>query len=160
MAEASTMNAASAVTEESVADRTLIIERVFKASPEKVYKAWTDPAILVKWWGPEGVTTPECQMDVRAGGGWRTTMLMNSGESHTVSGVYRELSPPDRLVMSWGWEEEGTRGHETEIEVTFEPVSAGTKMRFVQNVFQSTEMRDKHAGGWNSSFNDLERIAV
>lgn len=158
MSETSTLNAASAVTEESVADRTLIIERVFKASPEKVFQAWTDPAILVKWWGPEGVTTPKCQMDVRNGGGWRTTMHMNSGEDHTVSGVYREISPPDHLVMTWGWEEDGQRGHETVIDIKFEPVPDGTKMRFVQSVFQNTEMRDRHQGGWDSSFNDLARV--
>lgn len=158
MTDASTINSASAVTEESVADRTLIIERVFKASPDKVFKAWTDPAILVKWWGPEGVTTPQCQMDVRNGGGWRTTMHMNSGENHTVSGVYREISPPDHLVMTWGWEEDGQRGHETVIDIKFEPVSDGTRMRFVQSVFQSTEMRDRHQGGWDSSFKDLARV--
>ena len=48
MADNSTMNAATARTEERPADRTLIIERVFKTSPEKVFMAWTDPAILVK----------------------------------------------------------------------------------------------------------------
>ena len=49
-----TANGATAVREGTVEDRTLVVERVFKASPEKVFKAWTDPAILVQWWGPEG----------------------------------------------------------------------------------------------------------
>jgi uncharacterized protein YndB with AHSA1/START domain len=61
-------------------------------------------------------------------------------------------------VMTWGWEEDGKRGHETVIEVTFEPASSGTKMRLVQSVFESENSRDMHNQGWTSSFNDLERI--
>jgi len=158
MADNRTVNAATATTEGRPADRTLTIERVFKASPEKVFKAWTDPAILVKWWGPEGFETPECEMDVRAGGSWRTTMVSPKGDGHTVSGTYREISPPTRLVMTWGWEQDGERGHETVIEVTFEPAGSGTKMRLVQSVFESQNSRDMHSQGWNSTFDDLERL--
>jgi uncharacterized protein YndB with AHSA1/START domain len=158
MADNSTLNAATARTEGGPADRTLVIERVFKATPEKVFKAWTDPAILVKWWGPEGFNTPECKMDVRAGGAWRTTMVEPGGKGHTCSGVYREISPAKRLVLTWGWEEEGKRGHETVVELTFEPTQGGTRMRLVQSVFDSTSSRDGHSQGWTSSFNDLERV--
>jgi uncharacterized protein YndB with AHSA1/START domain len=158
MADDRPINAATATADERPADRTLIIERVFKAGPETVFKAWTDPAILVKWWGPEGFETPECKMDVRAGGAWRTTMVSPKGDSHTVSGVYREISPPRRLVMTWGWEQDSNRGHETVIEVTFEPTGTGTKMRLVQSVFESQNARDMHSEGWNSTFNDLERF--
>ena len=152
------MNSATATTEQKPADRTLVIERVFKAEPDKVFKAWTDPAILVKWWGPEGLNVPDCEMDVRAGGGWRTTMVSPDGKGHTVSGVYREISPPKRLVMTWGWEEAGVRGHETVVELDFEPTSAGTRVRLVQSVFESTNSRDLHNQGWDSTFNDLDRV--
>lgn len=154
-----TANGAAAVREGTVEDRTLVVERVFKASPEKVFKAWTDPAILVQWWGPEGFTTPEQKMDVREGGAWRTVMVSQSGETHTVSGEYREISPPKRLVMTWGWEQaDGSRGHETMVELSFEPTPNGTKLRLVQRVFASVEQRDSHSMGWNSSLNDLERL--
>jgi uncharacterized protein YndB with AHSA1/START domain len=160
MADDNRMNTTAATTEHQPADRTLIIERVFKAAPEKVFKAWTDPTILVQWWGPEGFSVPECEMDVRAGGSWRTTMVSPKGDGHTVSGLYREISPPNRLVMTWGWQQEGQRGHETVVEVTFEPVSTGTRMRLVQSVFESSSSRDAHSEGWNSTFNDLERYLV
>jgi uncharacterized protein YndB with AHSA1/START domain len=151
------LNAATAVREGTLKDRTLIIERVFKASPERLFKAWTDPAILVKWWGPEGFDTPECTLDVRPGGAWRTHMGGRDG-SHLVSGVYREVAPPRRLVFTWGWENDGTRGHETVVDLTFEPAPGGTRMRLVQSVFQTVESRDLHGEGWNSSFNDLDRM--
>ena len=135
----------------------LVLERLLPAAPDRVFDAWVNPEMLMKWWGPEGFAVPECSMDVRAGGSWRTTMVSPKGDGHTVSGVYREISPPKRLVMTWGWEADGQRGHETLIEVTFEPTPTGTKMRLVQSVFESANSRDMHADGWNSTFNDLER---
>lgn len=139
-------------------DRTLVVERVFKAPPERVFAAWTDPAILVEWWGPEGYQTPEYVMDVREGGAWRTVMRNEKGEVHIVSGVYREIAPPRRLVMTWGWQQpDGTRGHETTVELDFEAVADGTRLRLVQRVFVTAEHRDNHRMGWQSS---LDKLAV
>lgn len=158
MTDAPRVNSAAATHDKSIEERTLVIERVFKAPPEQVFKAWTDPAILVKWWGPETFNTPDCHMDVRPGGSWRTAMVSPEGESHIVSGTYREIMPPQRLVMTWGWEHDGKRGYETEIIVTFEALEAGTRMRMVQRVFETEKDRDNHNMGWTSSFNDLERL--
>jgi uncharacterized protein YndB with AHSA1/START domain len=158
MPDTATANSATARTE-PIEDRTLVIERVFKAPPADIFKAWTDPAILVRWWGPESFKTSQPEMDVRPGGAWRTVMVGPKGERHTASGIYREIAPPKRLVMSWAWQQDdGSRGHETEIEVSLEAAGAGTKMKFVQRVFQNRNDRDGHLGGWSSSFNDLERL--
>lgn len=138
---------------------TLRMTRDFKASPQKVYDAWTDPKMLVQWWGPEGMTTPECKMDVREGGAWKTTMTSaKEGGAYTVSGVYKVLDRPGHLCFSWGWTNEGKRGHETEIDVTFKAIEGGTRMTMVQKVFAEAEQVDKHNQGWSSSFNDLQRF--
>jgi uncharacterized protein YndB with AHSA1/START domain len=140
------------------ADGTLVVERVFKASPDRVFQAWTDPEVLIRWWGPEGHSTPEYALDVREGGAWRTVMRSPGGGAHICSGVYREISPPNRLVMTWAWEQpDGQRGHETVIELTFQRAGEGTRMRLVQSVFDSRDQRDGHGMGWNSSFDDLEK---
>ncbi|MHA1548135.1 MAG: SRPBCC family protein [Alphaproteobacteria bacterium] len=153
------VNSARAVREGQPEDRTLVVERVFRASPERVFQAWTDPAILARWWGPEGMSIPECEMDVRPGGAWSTVMANDEGMRLTVSGVYREITPPERLVMTWGWhQEDGSRGHETEIEVTLEDAPEGTRMRLVQSVFTSLEDRDNHNQGWQSTFNKLDLV--
>ena len=153
------LNSASAVTGTDTASRTLVIERVFRAPPDRVFRAWTDPIELAKWWGPEGLTAPEVDLDVRDGGAWRTVMEAPDGQRMTVSGVFREIRPPERLVMTWGWiGEDGERGHETEIEVTFEGVPEGTKLRLVQRVFDSVEQRNFHNEGWMSTFNDLDKV--
>lgn len=151
------MNAGTA----AVKDRVLRIERVIAATPERLFALWTEPEQLVKWWGPEGFTIPQHALDVRPGGRWRTTMRRPDGSQNTVSGIYRTLDPPRRLVFTWGWDDDaGLRGHETEITVTFEPVTGGTRMVLTQQTFVDSDSRDRHQHGWGSSFVKLEREAV
>lgn len=139
-------------------DRVLRMERVFAADPERIFDAWTDPQKLVRWWGPEGITVPRCEMDVRENGAWLTTMRNEKGEDHIVSGVYRIIDPPKRLVMTWAWHYDGARtGHETELSITLEPVDGGTRLILVQQTFKESEHRDNHRRGWTSTFNDLAR---
>jgi uncharacterized protein YndB with AHSA1/START domain len=142
-------------------DTTLRLERIIAASPERLFALWTEPEELVKWWGPEGFTTPKHAIDVRPGGRWRTTMRRPDGTDHTVSGIYRAIEPPRRLVFTWGWDDDaGMRGHETEVTVTFEPVTGGTRMVLTQQAFADADSRDRHEHGWSSSFVCLAREAV
>ena len=98
-------------------------------------------------------------MDVRPGGRWRTTMRSPEGKHHTVSGIYRALEPP-RRVFTWGWDDDnGARGHETEVTVTFEPTPGGTRMVLTQQAFADAESRGRHEHGWGSSLVCLEREA-
>ena len=116
------------------------MERVIAATPERLFALWTEPEELIKWWGPEGFTTPQHDMDVRPGGRWRTTMRSPEGKHHTVSGIYRTIEPPRRIVFTWGWDDDnGMRGHETEVTVTFEPTPGGTRMVLTQQAFADAE---------------------
>lgn len=137
----------------------LRMERIFPAEPQRIFQAWTDPEQLVRWWGPEGMTTPRCEMDVREDGTWLTTMRNADGEEFTVSGVYRVIDPPRRLVMTWAWHNDGVRdGHETEISIDFDAVDGGTRLVLEQKSFKEPEHRDRHRGGWESSFNELGKF--
>lgn len=138
-------------------DRILRIERTIRAPVDEVFAAFVIPERLARWWGPEGVTIPEYTMDVRPGGKWRTVMLLPDGNKPEVSGVYRSIEKNKRLVFTWAWkQEDGSRGHETEVTVTFEPAGKHTKLTLVQSVFVETVHRDRHGEGWQSSFNSLE----
>ena len=140
-------------------EKILRIEREFKAPPEAVYDAWVTPEIFVRWWGPEGMTTPIHNLDVREGGAWSATMENAEGQQHTSSGVYRVLDRPNRLVFTWAWVgDDGNRGHETEVEVTFTGSTNGTRMVLTQATFEDMPSRDNHNFGWSSSFNDLAKI--
>ena len=95
----------------------LRLSRSFAAPRDRVFRAFTAPAQLARWWGPKGFTVPACTLDVRVGGAWRTVMRSPEGKDHIVSGVYREITPPERMVLTWAWEEAGARGHETLVTI-------------------------------------------
>ncbi len=141
----------------STAERVLVITRVFDAPRLLVLKAWTEPEHLVRWWGPQGFTTPSCKMDVRPGGAFRFHMRSREGTDHWLRGVYREIVEPERLIFSWAWEDaEGKPGHETLVTVSFAEQGARTELTLHQAVFESVTARDAHRGGWTSC---LDRLA-
>ncbi len=134
---------------------SLALSRRFKAPRERVFRALTEPDQLVKWWGPQGFTVPEVALDVRPGGGWRTTMRSPEGNDHIVSGVYRDIVPPSRLVFTWGWETDGPRGHESVVTIELFETADGTRLDLHQQVFESIESRDRHQHGWGGCFDCL-----
>jgi uncharacterized protein YndB with AHSA1/START domain len=133
------------------------IEREFKAPPERVFAAFTDPKLFAEWWGPEGMSCPVCEIDLRVGGRWRTCMRGQQGE-HWVSGAYREIVRPRRLAFTWAWEENGVRGHETVVEIDFVPSGRNTKLVLSHTGFETAEARDKHVHGWTSCFACLDKF--
>jgi len=149
------------INEQVQDDQVLRIERLIPASPERLFELWSEPNELVKWWGPDGFDVPASALDVRPGGHWRTTMRSPQGDLHTVSGVYRTIDKPRRLVFTWGWDDDtGLRGHETEVTVTFEPAPGGTRIVLLQQAFENKDQRDRHNQGWSSSFDCLARVAA
>jgi len=140
------------------AERELVITRVFDAPPRLVFKAWTEPERLIRWWGPQGFTMPSCEMDVRPGGAFRFRMRGPDGTDHRLQGVYREIVEPERLVCTWTWvDAEGKPGHETLLTVHFAEQGGKTKLTLHQAIFESVTARDGHQDGWASS---LDRLAA
>ena len=140
------------------AERELVITRVFDAPPRLVFKAWTEPERLMRWWGPQGFTMPACEMDVRPGGAFRFRMRGPDGTDHRLQGVYREIVEPERLVCTWTWvDAEGKPGHETLLTVHFAEQGGKTKLTLHQAIFESVTARDGHQDGWTSS---LDRLAA
>lgn len=84
----------------SSGDREIVITRVLDAPREQVFKAWTDPEHLARWWGPNGFTTPVCKMDVRPGGVLHYCMRSPEGHDFWGKGVYREVVEPERIVYT------------------------------------------------------------
>jgi len=143
-------------------DRTLRISRIFDAPPAAVFRAWTDPELLVKWWGPEGCSATVTKLDLQPGGTWRTSIINADGEEHFVGGTYQEINPPERLVFTWAWEnvevKNSTPGHQTTITLEFQDHDGSTEMVLTQTRFESTDIRDLHDTGWSSSLNCLNNI--
>jgi len=125
---------------------TLRLTRVVPARREVVFRAWTDPEALRRWWVPfEGMTVPAAEVDLRPGGRYRFTMRSAKGEEFHLSGVYREVRPPERLVYTWRWE--GADG-ETLVTVDFEASGATTLLHLTHERFPDDAVRDRHGTGW------------
>lgn len=141
----------------SDAPSTLRIRRHFKAPRRLVFDAWTNPGSTVGWWGPRGFTAEFQEIDPRPGGRFRIGMRSLEGQLHVSAGAYREVVPPERLVMTHGWEgDDGRLGHETLVTVTLNEHDGGTEMIFEQTGFESAGSRDGHAGGWGEAFDSLD----
>ena len=138
------------------ADRVLVITRVFDAPRELVFKAWTEPAHMAQWFGPRGFTSKVLKHDLRAGGAYRVHMVGPDGD-HWSQGVYREVVPPERLAMTFGWgDANGNRTRpETTLTLLFEDVGGKTRLTLHNAVFESVTARDMHNEGWTSSLDCL-----
>jgi len=146
------MSASSGMT-----DRDLVVTRLIDAPRPLVFKAWTDPVRIARWWGPKGFVTVDYDMDIRPGGSYRFRMRSPEGTDHRKRGVYREIVEPERIVFTFAWEQpDGRLGLETLITVTLEAEGAKTRLTLHQTGFDTIAWRDDHQIGWTSC---LERFA-
>jgi uncharacterized protein YndB with AHSA1/START domain len=139
------------------AERELVITRIFAAPRRLVFKMWTEPEHLVRWWGPRGFKTISGRMDVRPGGAWSRLMRTPDGSVIRKHGVYREIVAPERLVLTYVTDDAaGNPGPETLVTVTFTDLGGKTRLTLHQAGFESGAAREAHHGGWTSC---LERLA-
>lgn len=135
------------------ADRVLLITRLIDAPRPLVFKAWTQPEHVARWWGPQGFTTIHCDMDIREGGAYRFGMRSPQGTDHWKRGVYREIVDPERIVFTFAWENpDGTLSHELLTTVTFAEQGGKTLLTLRQAVFETSGQCDSHGQGWTSTF--------
>jgi uncharacterized protein YndB with AHSA1/START domain len=80
--------------------REVVIKRVLSAPRELVFKVWTDPEHLARWWGPHGFTNPRCETDARPGGQIPIDMRGPDGTVYPMAGEFKEVTPPERLVFT------------------------------------------------------------
>lgn len=136
--------------------RTLVMTRVFDAPRQLVFKCWTEPEHLARWWGCAGSTVTTFKGDFRPGGAFRVVMRLSDGSDHRVCGVFREIAAPERLAFTWAWEDpEGRLGHETLVTVSFAERGGKTEITLRHAVFETVPTCDLHRQGWTASFDRL-----
>jgi len=138
----------------------LNIRRLYHASRERVFRTWTDPDQLNKWFAvAEGFTTPIADVDLRVGGRYRLGMKP-PGEDGVliVSGVYQQISPPEKLVFTWRWESPNADEPETLVTVEFNEQGNDTEVILTHELFNDIPQRDKHGEGWIGCMNNLGRL--
>ena len=150
-----------------------VIERIFDAPRELVWRAWTDPEWFVRWWGPAMFTSPTVQMDLRPGGRFVWVMRDPDGHDYYTVGEYREIDPPNRLVYtdSFG-DAEGNvisptaygMGEDfpetTVVTVTFEDLGGRTRLRIASDQAVPGDMWEMASSGWATSLDKLAGVVT
>ncbi len=137
------------------ADTVLRLRRTFAAPREAVWRAFTVAEELKRWWGPRGMTCPVAELDVRPGGRYRTEMRAPDGGVYVTTGEFREVAPPERLVLTWVWGEGEMAGHETLLTIELEDRGGATELTLTHERFPDAAKRDLHDQGWSSSLDCL-----
>ena len=143
-------------------DEQILITREFDAPKELVYKAWTTPELVKRWWHANRGEMTACEIDLRVGGGWRYVMVTTDGFEVGFHGEYREIVPNERLVSTEVYE--GMPDGEALDTLTFTEVDGRTTLEILVQ-HQSKEHRDAHiASGMEDGMQDamdlLEQVAV
>jgi uncharacterized protein YndB with AHSA1/START domain len=135
----------------------LRVSRRFAAPRERVFRAWTEAPALRKWFRvAEGYATPIAEVDLRVGGRYRLGMQApDATEPQIVGGVYREISPPERLVFTWQWEGAPPEAPETIVTVEFHQHGSQTEVVLTHEGFPDRPARDQHGAGWQGCFDGL-----
>lgn len=138
---------------------TIVVEVVIDAPRSVVWSALTDPRMLASWWGsPDTYRADQWTIDLRVGGKWQSRGTSNDGSTFGVDGEFLEISPIDRLLMTWlpSWDTTAT----TQIEYTLSDEANGTRLRMVHSGFAGhAASRDNHAYGWSRVLSWLGEFA-
>ncbi|HEX5851350.1 MAG TPA: SRPBCC domain-containing protein [Rubrobacter sp.] len=146
----------------------LVVTRDFDAPRELVFRAWTEPERVRRWWGPEGFTMPYCDIDLRPGGTFLRCMRAPGGLDFWVTGVFREIVAPELLVFTDSFaDKEGNVVPPTRygagsgmplerlVTVTFEELAGSTRVTVRHAGLPSGEDRDLVRHGWAGGLESL-----
>jgi len=139
------------------APATLQVRRTFQAPRAKVFQAWTEAQALKRWSAPGDFITPLADVDLRVGGRYRIHMQAPDGTLHKVTGTYRVVDPPKKLVYTWFWETKAEDG-ETLVTVEFHERGRGTEVVLTHELFPNDEARKSHEMGWTACFEKLATL--
>jgi uncharacterized protein YndB with AHSA1/START domain len=134
----------------------LSIERAYPVAPEKVWRAWTDPEALKRWWMPRpDHRVSLAELDVRVGGRFRIVFGGPDGEENEAAGEYLEVERHRRLVFTWHWPR-STPERVSRVTITFMPSGGGTELVFRHDRFHDHAAADNHKRGWTAAFAGLD----
>jgi len=138
---------------------TLQLRRAVRATPARVFQAWTTPAEMKRWKGPGDLAVPVVEVDLRVGGRYRVNMRAPDGSEHRVTGTYRVVDPPRKLVYTWLWETNPDMG-ETVVTVEFRDLGGSTEVVLTHEWFPTEQDRTNHELGWTGAFEKLQSLLV
>ena len=142
-----------------MSSNSVSLHRVIKASPEKLFRAFTEPAAMAAWLPPYGFVCTVQEMDARVGGGYKMTFInFSNGQAHSFGGQYLELKPGEMLQYSDKFDDPNLPGEMT-TTITFKKVMVGTELRVTQEGIPAMIPAEMCYLGWQDSLDKLTRLA-
>jgi uncharacterized protein YndB with AHSA1/START domain len=135
---------------------SLHLRRTFAAPRERVFRAWTEPAVLEKWFKPMGLTITVTTLELRVGGEYRFKLHSPDGSQSDISGTYLEITPPARLVFTWVTD--ATRGEQTVVTLEFVERDGLTEVRLTHDRLADEAMILAHKSGWESCIDQIAAV--
>ncbi|WP_421725485.1 SRPBCC family protein [Bauldia sp.] len=132
-------------------DAVVVVRKVIRATPARLFAAWTEPRHLVQWWGPGPVTCPEAEVDLRVGGRYRIANRMPDGAINWIDGTFEAVEAPHLLVYSWRMGD----APDERVTVRFNPHEAGAEVVVRHERIASPEAVKTHRLGWEGCLNGL-----
>ncbi|MGA2120961.1 MAG: SRPBCC domain-containing protein [Methanoregula sp.] len=145
-------------------EEEIVITRLFDAPRDLAWRVWTEPELVMQWWGPKNFMSPSCRIDLRVGGAYLCCMRSPDGKDYWSTGVYREIKRPERIVCTDSFADEkgnvvpATRygmspdiPAEMLVTVTFEVLAGRTRLILRHAGFPAGDVRDLARAGWNES---------
>ena len=144
-------------TNTAVPAAALVLRRTYKAPRERVFNAWTQPEIMRRWMSPAGTTISAIAFEAQIGAPYRIVMLAADGERFVVRGSIRELRAPERLSLTWQWEDDdgNLEGNETILSLDFHANGNETEVVLTHENFSGDGQRGRHEEGWTSILGKL-----
>jgi uncharacterized protein YndB with AHSA1/START domain len=138
----------------------VVVESLFQAPLQRVYRAWTDPEQLMAWFGPAPRYMISANVDLRPGGKWRFVMTENTDGRTCLHGEYLEVEPDARISFSWRFLRENTDGTQEEtdpskVTVTFRAEGAATHVRLLHENIATEDARLGVGRGWGACLGNL-----
>jgi uncharacterized protein YndB with AHSA1/START domain len=139
----------------SAATIALVMRRIIRATPARLFEAWTEPTQLRGWWGPEGITCEGAEVDLRVGGRYRIDNALPDGRIVVLVGEFEVIERPNRLTYTW--RVDGTPGASERVTVRFEPRAGATEVIVTHERIPDEIARDQHRRGWEGCLDGLAR---
>jgi uncharacterized protein YndB with AHSA1/START domain len=149
----------------------IVISRLFDASRELSWRVWTEPELIMRWWGPKGFTAPSCKNDLKVGGTYLYCMRSPDGQDFWSTGIYQEIVKPERIVCTDSFADE--KGNivpatyygmspdfprEMLLTVTFREQAGRTRLTLQHTGLPPGEVNDLTRSGWNQSLDKYSGV--
>ena len=140
------------------ASPVLLLERTFDAPPERIFAAWTEPSLLMQWWGPPGSVVKVAEVDLRVGGRYRLGIQFDAQPTYYVTGEYSSIESPHRLVFTWRWENADMDVGVSLVTIELQRKGQKTALRLKHEQLPDEEARRSHTEGWTGILQELQEF--